>query len=113
MLTQTGQAGYAGQNQIIETHANSHDMLALAPYFGDLTQHDTLENSYGPLYAFPVQQRTQGVFKDTQGYIGGLNHTTKLSIYEINFHYTSTGGAGPDIRNPWMTGVSGIVELLL
>lgn len=108
-----GQAGWSGQNEYIESNANQHDILALAPYFGDLKVHDTVENSYGPLYAFPVQERTTGNTNQTAKILANKNHGTTLALYEINFHYTdaSSGTPPPSVRNPWMTGVAGGINL--
>jgi hypothetical protein len=108
-----GQAGWSGQNEYIESNADQHDILALAPYFGNLQVHDTVENSYGPLYAFPVQERTTGNSNQTAKILADKGHGTTLALYEINFHYTdaSEGTPPPSVRNPWMTGVAGGINL--
>jgi len=106
-----GQAGWSGQNQLIESQSTHHDLMALAPYFGDLTVSDTNDNKYGPLYAFQIQENTTGTFFDTRNIIKNLGHTTALSIYEINYHYTTTSGAPQDVRNALMTGLGGGLNL--
>lgn len=108
-----GQAGWSGQNDYIESNADQHDILALAPYFGNLQVHDTVENSYGPLYAFPVQERITGNTNQTAKILADKGHGTTLALYEINFHYTdaSEGTPPPSVRNPWMTGVAGGINL--
>jgi hypothetical protein len=50
MLYQLGQAGWSGQNSLIESHANNQDYMGLAPYFGNLTIYNTTEEQFGPLY---------------------------------------------------------------
>jgi hypothetical protein len=75
--------------------------------------HDTVENSYGPLYAFPVQERITGNTNQTAKILADKGHGTTLALYEINFHYTdaSEGTPPPSVRNPWMTGVAGGINL--
>ncbi len=68
-----GQAGWSGQTSIIEANlkwdeykrqilfkiCRSNDFLGLAPYYGSLSDaYDTPQDKYGPLWAFPVQERT-------------------------------------------------------
>ncbi len=108
-----GQAGWSGQNELIESNADQHDILALAPYFGNLQVYDTVENSYGPLYAFPYQERTSGNTNQTAKILADKGHGTTMAIYEINFHYTdaTAGTPPPSVRNPWMTGVAGGINL--
>jgi len=109
LLLLGGQAGWAGNNLAIDSHCSNYDVMPLAPYFGDLTNPDTVEDQYGSLYAFPVQQATTGQFVN---YIKQDRHNNRLGIYEINFGYTSSNpNCTPSCRNPWMTGVAGGINL--
>jgi len=106
-----GQAGWSGQNQLIQNGASTHDIMALAPYFGDLTVYDTPINQYGPLWAFSIQENTSGNFRSTQQILATSKKAVGMAIYEINFGFLNTGNPLPAIRNPWMVGTAGGLNL--
>ena len=96
----------------IESTSQSHDTVAIAPYFGELEVYTDTADIYYPLFARPFQdlRNTEtGVFA-SQRYMQEANPDSELSIYEINFH-TTTGDAPLPLRNEFVTGINSGIAL--
>jgi hypothetical protein len=107
-----GQAGFPGRQQEIEANSTNHDTVALAPYFGVLSTWNSDDEIFGPLFARPLDDVTNGRVQQSQDFIDDAGNVTATAIYEINFH--TTGGSAPiDIRNGYLTGAGGAIALPL
>ena len=107
-----GQFNQALTQSDIEINSDSHDMIALAPYFGSLENFATDERIFYPLFARPYQDVQSGTLAQSQRILNDAGKGTNLAVYEINFHNT-TGDAPLSIRNGFMTGLNGGVALPL
>lgn len=107
------QAAVPNRTYEIDTHSNSHDSQALAPYFGILERWATDEEIFGPLFARGLQDTTPGGWLGAaQGQLNNLLSDTSLAIYEVNTH--TTGGSAPlAIRNDYVTGLGSGLALPL
>lgn len=111
-----GQAGYSGRQQEIEANSNDHDSTALAPYFGVLDQYGTDQEMYGPLFAKPFYDalNANGRMYESRQFLNNGGNGTSMSIYEINYHTTSTSyTVSTSRRNEFVAGASGAIALPL
>lgn len=108
-----GQVGWPGRQQEIERFSSNHDTVALAPYFGSLSDTwNTDQEIFGPLLAKPFYEAAQGNMRKSVDYLNAAGQGTRPAIYEINFH--TTGGDVPlDIRNDFVTSMAGGVAMPL
>ncbi|MGB1250316.1 MAG: hypothetical protein ACPG8W_06765 [Candidatus Promineifilaceae bacterium] len=107
-----GQFHHPRSQADIEANSNTHDMVALAPYFGELENFATDKRIFYPLFARPYQDVQSGTLAQSQNILKNAGNDTGLAVYEINFHNT-TGDAPLSIRNGFMTGLNGGVALPL
>lgn len=106
-----GQAGYPGRQQEIESNADEHTSVALAPYFGELDTWDNDQEIFRPLLANAESSASPGGrVRSSYEYLQNGGNGTRMGIYEINFH--TTGGEAPiDIRNDFVTSAAGALAL--
>ena len=107
-----GQFNHPRSQSDIEVNSDSHDQIALAPYFGELENFSTDERIFYPLFARPQQDVRFGTLRQSQNILNQVGDGTNLAVYEINFHNT-TGDAPLSIRNGYVTGLNGGVALPL
>ena len=107
-----GQYSYPERQLQIENSSQTHDTIALAPYFGTLDHYDNDEDIIGPLFARPHQDVRFGDFLQSVRFINNSNRNTDTAIYEINFH-TTEGDAPIPLRTSYVTGLTGGVALPL
>ncbi|MBX7257778.1 MAG: hypothetical protein K1Y02_15560 [Candidatus Hydrogenedentes bacterium] len=107
-----GQVGYPERQGEIAANSTNHATVALAPYFGELERGDTPETMYYPLFARPAADAITGNVRKSWDFIARRSKSTRLAVYEINFH--TTGGDAPiEVRNAFVTGASGAIALPL
>lgn len=108
-----GQVGWPGRQREIEQYSSNHNSVALAPYFGTLSNAwGNTQDIFGPLFAKPIYESTLGNVKQSKDQLASVGRPTRLNIYEINFH--TTGDATPlDIRNDFVTSMAGGVAMPL
>ncbi|MBN1475770.1 hypothetical protein JXA47_03355 [Candidatus Sumerlaeota bacterium] len=107
-----GQAGYPGRQQEIEAASSNHDTVALAPYFGVLDTWSSDDEIFLPLFARPLDDVTHGRVRQSQDFLDAAGQSTRMAIYEINFH-TTHGDSPIDVRNDFVTGQGGAIALPL
>ncbi len=108
-----GQVSEESTERDIQQNSNSHDAVALAPYFaGTITDFDDNEEIYGSLYAQAKKSSETGSMSKSVAEILKYNQNTIPLVYEINFHTTDTGPYPPiDKRNEIITGLGGGMAL--
>jgi hypothetical protein len=107
-----GQAGWPGTQYDIENNSSAHNEIAIAPYFGHLNTFNTFEEIFYPLFARAQWDIDGGMVQQSDYHIGRTGATTRMAVYEINFH--TTGGPAPEaLRNDFLTSQAGGVALPL
>ncbi len=107
-----GQYGEPLRQAQIQSHSNSHDSLALAPYFGVLHRYSSHEEIYLPHFARPREDVVAGNLFQYQQNLKNNDAETRLAIYEIGYHST-TGEASAPLRNDFVTGLNSGLALPL
>ena len=110
-----GQTNEFRRQTEIETYSDSHDTVALSPYFGHL---DILDETrmFTALYARSFQDvwsRNHGLVRANQKEIEAVKPDTDLAIYEINFHTTTDRHIPDFIRYNFVTSIAGGIALPL
>jgi hypothetical protein len=107
-----GQASFPGRQGEIEDASEMHQTIALAPYFGGLERFKSDEEIFYPLFAAAVEDVTTGRIRASADEIERRGRSTRLAVYEINFH-TTEGDLPSDVRNDFVTGAGGALALPL
>ncbi|MEM3113509.1 MAG: LamG-like jellyroll fold domain-containing protein, partial [Candidatus Pacearchaeota archaeon] len=106
-----GQAGWVGQNQLIQSNSNQHNLLVLAPYFNppDSVNPSNTEAIFSYIYAWPTFSVKYGNMKGIKDVLVSSGQGTEMGIYEINYHSTGSPNEGlpVPIRNAVLTGQGG------
>jgi hypothetical protein len=95
-----GQAGWFGQNELIEAAGDQHDSLAIAPYY--LGDPDELGGDDAAFLDWALAQpyHAREDLQEFHDLVTPPGHS--LTIYELNFH-TTGGGLDEGTRNDWVT----------
>ena len=99
-----GQVNYPDLQGQLENRLTNSDMIALAPYYGELFDYANDEQLFMPLYAGPRQDVSAGgrVFQTRESFNKWTGRNAELAIYEVNLQLTRQG-APLNIRNDWYT----------
>lgn len=110
-----GQAGWSGQQALIEAESTAHDTLALAPYYAHaLDEHGSDEDIYLRVYAGAVDDVLPGGrIERSVAEVDAFGHGTAHAVYELNFHTSDASSAPADVRNAMLTGHAGGLALPL
>ncbi|MEM4625484.1 MAG: hypothetical protein QXJ28_01835, partial [Candidatus Pacearchaeota archaeon] len=110
-----GQAGSPEgyTQQLIELNSNNHDVVAIAPYYDNMSNFSSDNLLYSSFYARAMQEAldtwTNKSFTWITGNEYGESHD--FAIYELNFHTTNLGNPPEDVRNKIMTSIGGGITL--
>ena len=107
-----GQAGYPERQEEIARECDELDVIAIAPYFGELTHYGTVEEKLGPLFGRAIQDVNSGNVKKSVDLARRVNPQNELAIYELNFH-TTEGKLPIQIRNNFVSSITSGIALPL
>ncbi len=99
----------------IESNSQTHDSVALAPYYGELEVITSTAEIYYPMFARAVQDvrnTEEGLFASQLQLDRADPDNNNLAIYEINLH-TTRGDAPEALRNEFLTGINSGLALPL
>lgn len=108
-----GQAGYPGRQTEIDSISNSHDVIAIAPYFSNIPNSYDNESVYSTVYTEVYRESIVGNSSLSNENLINSGKGTEMAIYEINYHATGGGLPLEEIRNNVMTGQAGGIALPL
>ncbi len=108
-----GQAAYPGRQSEIDTYSSNHNEIAIAPYFGTISDAATTdEQLFYPLLAKAYHDVGVGKPLLSRNALSSNGKNTSLGVYEINFH-TTGGAATTEVLNDFMTSGGGGLALPL
>ena len=110
-----GQTFAVERQHEIEQFSDSHNTVAISPYFGHLDD-PTESRMFQPLYARAFQDiwsRDHGLLRANQKALAEARKETKLAIYELNFHTTTGANVPLETRNKFVASIAGGIALPL
>ena len=110
-----GQAGWSGQQTLIEAASSAHDTIALAPYYTNgIDEFASDEDVFHRVYAGPTDDTAiGGRIASCIDNIEQFGQGTQHAVYELNFHTTHASAAPPEVRNNMLTSHAGGMALPL
>lgn len=110
-----GQAGWAGQQDLIEAASSAHDTIALAPYYTNgIEEFTTDEEIFHRVFAGPTDDvAAGGRIEQCVANVDSFGQGTQHAVYELNFHTTHASSAPPEVRNTMLTSHAGGMALPL